>query len=151
MTRNLRSAITIGVPVAVVGLLVVAALLVSRRDPVTYAEGTPEAAVQDYYRALIDHDAGGAYDLFSPALQGRCSRPTAAEIEYLSIVRVVLDEVAADGDSATVRVSVTQDFDGGPFGSDESTTDETVQLERSDGTWLIDDLPWPYFSCVGKG
>ena len=42
-----------------VALLVAAALVASRRDPVTYADGTPEAAVQDYFDALIDHDAGG--------------------------------------------------------------------------------------------
>lgn len=147
----MRTAITIGVPLAVVVLLVVAALVASRRDPVTYAEGTPEAAVQDYFDTLIDHDPGGAYDLFTPELQSRCGRPTSAEIDYLTIGRVVLQEATTSGDTATVRVAVTQDLDSGPFGSGEVTNTETLRLENIDGRWLIDDLPWPYFSCLEKG
>jgi len=147
----MRTAITIGVPLAVLVLLVVAALVASRRDPVTYAEGTPEAAVQDYFDMLIDHDAGGAYDLFSPELQSRCGRPSSAEIDYLTIARVVLQEATTSGDTATVRVAVTQDLDSGPFGSGEVTNTETLRLASIDGRWLIDDLPWPYFSCFEKG
>jgi len=151
VTRNLRTAITIGIPSTVLVLLVAAALVASRRDPVTYAEGTPEAAVQTYFDALIDHDASGAYELFTPALQSRCARPSSAEIDYLAIARVVLDEVTTSGDTATVRVSVTQDLDSGPFASGESTSTESLRLERINGRWLIGDLPWPYFSCFGKG
>lgn len=134
-----------------VALLVAAALVASRRDPVTYADGTPEAAVQDYFDTLIDHDAGGAYDLFSPALQSRCERPPSAEIDYLTIARVVLEEATTSDDTATVRVAVTQDLDSGPFGSGEGTNTETLRLEQIDGRWLIGDLPWPYFSCREKG
>ncbi len=151
MTRTLRTGITIGIPVAVVALLVAAALVASRRDPVTYADGTPEAAVQDYFDSLIDHDAGGGYDLFTPALRSRCERPPSAEIDYLTIARVVLEEATTSDDTATVRVAVTQNLDSGPFGSGEVTNTETLRLEQIDGRWLIGDLPWPYFSCREKG
>lgn len=151
MTRTLRTAITVGIPVAVVALLVAAALVASRRDPVTYADGTPEAAVQDYFDALIAHDPGGAYEQFSPDLQSRCARPTSAETEYLTIARVVLEESTTTGDTATVQVGVTQDLDSGPFGSGEVTNTETLRLKDVDRRWLIDDLPWPYFSCFEKG
>lgn len=133
-----------------VALLVAAALVASRRDPDSYADGTPEAVVQGYFTALIDHDAGGAYDLFTPELQGRCDRPPSAEIDYLTIARVVLEETTTSGDTATVRVAVTQDLDSGPFGSGEVTDTETLRLEQIDGRWLIGDLPWPYFSCREK-
>lgn len=142
---------SIGVPVAVVVLLVAAALVVSRRDPVTYAEGTPEAAVQAYFDTLIDHDAGAAYELFTPELQSRCARPTSAEIDYIRIARVVLDEATTRDDTSTVRVAVTQDLDSGPFGSGEVTNTETLRLEKTDGRWLIGDLPWPYFECLKNG
>ncbi len=151
MTRTLRTAIAIGVPIAVVVLLVAAALVASRRNPVAYADGTPEAAVQDYFDTLIDHDAGGAYDLFAPDLQSRCDRPPSAELDYLAIARVVLEEATTSGDTATVRVAVTQNLDSGPFGSGEATNTETLRLEKIDGRWLIEDLPWPYFSCLAKG
>ncbi|MEZ5411681.1 MAG: hypothetical protein R2761_26845 [Acidimicrobiales bacterium] len=151
MTRNVRTAITIGIPTVVLVLLVTAALLASRRDSVTYADGSPEAVAQSYFEALIDHDAGGAYELFTPALQSRCPRPPSAEVDYLAITRVVLDEVTTSGGTATVRVSVTQDLDSGPFGSGEVTNTETLRLEKIDGRWLIGDLPWPFFSCFGKG
>ncbi len=151
VTRTLRTVITIGIPVTVVVVLVAAALVASRRDPVTYADGTPEAAVQAYFDTLIDHDAGGAYELFSPELQSRCERPTSADIDYVTIARVVLEEATTSNDTATVRVSVTQDLDSGPFGSGEVTNTETLRLEQVDGRWLIGDLPWPYFNCVKNG
>ena len=151
VTRTMRTAITIGIPVAVVALLVAAALVASQRDPVSYAEGSPEAAVQDYFDTVIDHDPGGAYDLFTPDLQDRCGRPTSAEIDYITVGRVVLEEATTKDDTATVRVAVTQDLDSGPFGSGDVTNTETLRLENIDGRWLIDDLPWPYFECGPKG
>lgn len=151
VTRTMRTAISIGIPIAVVVLLVAAALVASQRDPVSYAEGTPEAAVQAYFDTLIDHDAGGAYDLFSPELQSRCGRPTSADIDYVTVGRVVLEETTTNDDTATVRVAVTQDLDSGPFGSGEVTNTETLRLENVDGRWLISDLPWPYFNCLKNG
>lgn len=150
MTRGLRTTITVGVPVVVVGLLVVAALVASRRDPATYAEGSPEATVQAYFRTVIDRDAGGAYQLFSPELQDRCGRPTSADIGYQSVSRVVLGEVTTKGDAATVRVTVSEST-GDLLVTDEVSRPETLHLERVNGRWLIDELPWPYFNCVAKG
>ncbi len=151
MTRTLRTTLAIGIPVTLVVLLVAAALVTSRRDPVTFADGTPEAVVQTYFDTLIDHDAGGAYDLFSPELQSRCGRPTSAEIDYITIARVVLEETTTTGATATVRVAVTQDLDSGPFGSGDVTNTETLRLEQVDGQWRIGDLPWPYFTCADNG
>lgn len=144
-----RTWVTVGVPVVVVALLVVAALLVSNQDPVSYPEGSPEAVVQDYFQAIVDDDPRRAYERFTPDLQERCQPPNPADISYLDVARVVLDEVDIDGDEARVRVSVTETFEGGPFGSDESTTSQAVQLERIDGTWGIAEVPWPFF-CVRR-
>lgn len=155
MQRNPKALIAVVVPVAVVVLLVIAALL-ARRDPVVYQDGTPEATVQAYFQAVVDRDPRRAYELFTPELQERCQPPGAAEISYLTVARAVLDDVVIDedggedgGGSATVWVSVTEAFEGGPFGSNESTTVQTVYLERVDNEWGIAEVPWPFF-CVRR-
>lgn len=149
MNWSLRTWVAVAVPVIVVTLLVVAALVVANREPVSYAEGTPEATVQAYFQAVVDNDPRRAYELYTPELQERCAPPTAGEISYLTLARVVLDEVDVDGDEATARVSVTETFEGGPLGSNESTTSQTVHLERGDGDWEIAEVAWPFF-CVRR-
>jgi hypothetical protein len=151
VNRIARSYLTIVVPAVLLGLLVAAALA-GRNRPHTYPPGTPEATVQAYFQALADHRPLRAHELLSPDLQDRCGLPVAADTAHLAVVRVVLDEVDTEGDRSTVRVSVTQDWGGSsPFGSDESTTRETVQLVNAGDGWRISEPPWPYFACERKG
>jgi hypothetical protein len=146
-----RTYVGIAVPVVVLVLLVVAAVFAANRAPDSYPVGSPEATAQAYFQALIDEQPLAIHQLFSDELQDRCDPPTAADVSFVDVSRVTLDQVETDGDSSTVRVSVTQDFGGSPFGPEENTSDETLHLTRIDGSWRISTLPWPFFVCQRKG
>jgi hypothetical protein len=47
-------------------------------------------------------------------------------------------------------VSVVSFDPGGPFGSSEYETEETFELKKTGGTWLIDTAPWRLRVC-GSG
>ncbi len=139
------------VPILVLVMLIVAAVAASNRAPDTFPADSPEATVQAYFQALIDEDPVAAHAKLSSELQDRCDPPTGADLSNLHLTRVILDQVDTEGDISTVRVSVTQDFGGSPFGPDEMTSDEKMHLAKIDGAWRISALPWPFFGCVRKG
>lgn len=146
-----RRYLTILVPVVVVVLLVVAAVLAGTRKPETYPAGSPEGAVQAYFRALADRDPHRAGALFSTTLRVSCDPTTLPDPGYPTVKRVVLDRVTTDGDHATVSVTVTEVYGSSLLGPDESTLEQTMYLVREGGEWRLADLPWPWFNCQGKG
>lgn len=138
-----RTIVGLAVGVVLLGLLVVAAVVGSNRNTADYEPGTPEAAVQAYFQALIDDRLSDAYELYSPELADTCDR-SPFDAYSPSLSRVVLDEVTTDGSEATVVVRITQTWDNGPLMVDESTFSETLSLVDEDGRWVFDRVPWPY-------
>ncbi len=124
-------------------LLVVAAVVGSGRSTTDYEAGTPEAAVQAYFQALIDNRSVDAYEFYSAELADNCDRPY-LDVYSPRVSRVVLDTVTIDGSRATVLVRITQRWDDGPLMSDEDTFSETLSLINEDGRWVFDQVPWPY-------
>lgn len=132
-----------------VGLSVLVGVL--GEDEQEFDEGTPEATVQRYVRALADEDAAVITSLLSADLQQRCDLVNIRN--YLSRpddndLRVVLRETDVRDGTAMVRVSVTERYDSGPFDGGGYTHDETFDLERVNGDWLFSSPPWPIFCPV---
>lgn len=138
-----RTIVGIAAGVVLLGLLVVAAVVGSDRNTADYEPGTPEAAVQAYFQALIDNRPADAYEFYSPELADSCDR-SYFDPYSPRVTRVVLDEVTADTSEASVVVRITQTWDSGPLMTDEDTFTETLSLINEDGRWRFDQVPWPY-------
>lgn len=138
-----RTLVGVSAGVVLLGLLVVAAIVGSGRSTAEYEPGTPEAAVQDYFQALIDDRPADAYEFYSAELADNCDRPS-FDAYSPRVSRVVLGEVTTDGSESTVVVRITETWDDGPLMTDEDTFTETLSLVNEDGRWLFDRVPWPY-------
>jgi hypothetical protein len=136
---------TLAVLLAVLGLLVVTALAVVflRPSPALRGAGTPEGVVQRYAAAVIDGDrrAAAGYLIEAPE---RC-RGWEGDVE--ENLRVSLVSTDLRGGAAEVEVSVVSFDPGGPFGSSEFETEETFELKKTGGSWLIDTVPWRLQTC----
>ncbi len=139
---------TLPVLLAVLGLLVVTALAVVflRPDPELRGAGTPEGVVQRYSAAVIDGDERSAAGFLHEAPEP-CGEWESGVDEDL---RVSLVSTDTRGGAAEVKVSVVSFDPGGPFGSSEYETEETFELKKTGGTWLIDTAPWRLRVC-GSG
>ncbi len=138
-----RTIVGLAVGAMLLVLLVVAAVAGSGRSTADYEPGTPEAAVQDYFQALIDNRSADAYGFYSAELADNCDRPY-LDVSSPRVSRVVLDTVTIDGSQATVVVRITQRWDDGPLMNDEDTFTETLSLINEDSRWVFDQVPWPY-------
>lgn len=136
---------------AVAVLLVVAlvAVLLSRQHTATYAEGSPEATAQAYLSAVVAGDTAEAARHLDP--DRGC---TAANLEVAYIgdaARVVLRESQVDGETARVRVEVVSG--GGMLSGPEWVREETLRLRRdaaSETGWVVTGVPWPAYECAGR-
>lgn len=138
-----RTIVGVAVGAVVLGLLVVAAVVGSGTSTTDYEPGTPEAAVQRYFQALIDNRPTDAYRLYSTELAEQCDR---ALIDPYSppVSRVVLDDVTTEGSVATVVVRITETYSDGLLLTDENTFTVTLSLSTENGRWVFDQVPWPY-------
>jgi hypothetical protein len=138
-----RTIVGLAVGAVLLVLLVVAAVVGSGRSTTDYGPGTPEAAVQDYFQALIDNRPADTFEFYSTELADSCDRPY-RDVSSPRVSRVVLDTATIDGARATVVVRITQRWDDGPLMNDEDTFTETLSLVNQDGRWVFDQVPWPY-------
>lgn len=138
-----RTIVGLAIGAALLVSLVVAAVVGSGRSTTDYEPGTPEAAVQDYFQALIDNRSADAFEFYSVGLADNCDRPY-LDVSSPRVSRVVLDRVTIDGSQATVVVRITQRWDDGPLMNDEDTFTETLSLINEDGRWVFGQVPWPY-------
>ena len=139
--------------VAVVVVLVLAAGIgaaaLGGRAP-QYAEGSPERAVQDYLAAVGDRDSTAAQTFFSAELRSRCRDYPRDMISRQSRqgLRATLERTTVHGDTAEVRVRITESYGDAPFNSNESSHTEVFALVREDGQWRFTDSPWPLYCPV---
>ena len=61
--------------------------------------------------------------------------------------RVVLVSTAERTGSATVRVSIVQQSQGGPFGPSEYEMEDDFSLLNVNGTWKVDQPPYILTAC----
>jgi len=145
-----RNVVGVAIGVGMLAILVVGAVVAAGRDSTDYADGTPEAVVQDYFQAVIDERPDDAVVLFSDELRERCDDD--AGLRFIRVSRVVLDEVVPtqsddDLDRVRVRVRITETWGDSLFDEGESSFTEAVSLTMEDGQWRISAAPWPYFGC----
>lgn len=113
----------------------------------TYPDGTPERTVQDYLRAISDRDATTANSFLAADLAERCAPYHRDLITNRSgtALRATLDRATVRGETADVRVRITETNGSGPFGSDESYQNVVFNLARTDGQWRITEPAWPLY------
>jgi len=139
-----------GVGIVVLVAVVVAAVVTVVADgEQSFPEGSPEATVQRYLRAIADRDAGTALNLLSPELREQCEGvgrdPITRRGESRISARLERTEPREDGAAADVHVRLTERYGGGPFDSGESVQLVVFHLRRFDGAWRFTDPPWPLF------
>lgn len=133
-----------GVVILTVLLLAVIAIVAGGRT-VELDPDSPEGVVQRYTQAVIDGDLATAEALM---VDGRdCER---FEDPYIdNDLRVTLGDVRVTGDSAVVEVTVG--YGGGdPFSPYDYSDRSRFLLRESDGAWLIDETPWPFWTCIER-
>ena len=133
--------------VAAIAVLVVVALGVMflRGDLQPLDESSPAGVVQRYSRAFIDSDTAAAEAYLTENARSRCANyygnPEAS--------RVVLISTTERDDTATVRISIVHAAPDGPFGPAEYSEEAVIGLVKSDGRWLINELPYNLQTCSG--
>ena len=147
MTHSTRWLLIVAAAVAGVITLSfgVAALFDAEED---FAEGSVEAAVQDYLRAVRDGEPEVAIGFLSADLRERCGaselrRGYRYERQFTARIR---DTTARD-QSTEVVVRITEGDGGSPFGGGGYSHNEFMTLERLDGQWRFTEMPWPRFFC----
>ena len=139
-----------------VGALLIASIavaLLEKEEPLP--QGTPEAAVQAFLRALGDEDLETAYNLLSRELKQECTLSqffgmSRYEEGRLKEDRIVLEGTRMVDDTAFVTVRVTRVHSPGLFGPSESSFEQRFVLRQQDGEWRFSEYPWPFFHCAGK-
>jgi len=134
-----------------VGVIVVASIIVAiaGNGEQEFEAGTPEATIQEYFRAVQDRDAQSAFGYLTQDLRDRCSveewrRSTTYEEDFAVRIR---DKTVRDG---LVEIEVRIGVNGGesPFSGGGYDVERLMALELVDGEWLISDPPWPLWGCA---
>ncbi len=137
-------------PLIILGTLLLLALLVIAgftlaQNKATFAEGSPESALQEYVDAVYADDVEGMYDRFSPRLDNACSSTLD---DYgtanLSSSRATLAESQVDGDRAIISLTFTDSSFEDPFDDYRYERTYSFELRRDDGDWLITNAEWPW-------
>jgi hypothetical protein len=132
----------------VIGLLVVVALAVvfSRGEPAPLDEASPAGVVQRYSTAVIDGDVATAETYLTESALTNCRGAYPGEPRP---ARVVLVSTSERDQSATVRVSIVNSSQDGPFGPSEYEMEDAFSLVKADGNWKISQAPYPLMACTG--
>ncbi|MBX0300854.1 hypothetical protein K2F54_12800 [Cryobacterium sp. 1639] len=132
---------------ALVVLIVVALIVVfTRGQPAPPDPGTPAGVVQRYSTAVLAGDEELAATYLSPGALADCDGNSSFLSEDL---RVTLRGTTERDTTADVRVTLVTSSGGGLFGPSEYQSDDSFDLVRVDGDWLIDQAPWQLTVCPG--
>lgn len=133
---------------AVTVALVAGTLAGALRDPVPLPEGTPEETVQRYIEAVRERDYLAAVATFSDELARAC-RATDFRLDGMrEPVTVTLDGVQVRDGRAVVTVRLRSAGGEPPLPIFETAyPQDFVLVEDEDGTWVIDEEPWPLYYC----
>jgi hypothetical protein len=128
--------------VALLLVIAVVVVLVRTSARATLDAASPEGVVQRYSQAVLDGDDATAAKYFkgSPDDCGYYDSQS-------DNLRLTFKSTHISGDTATVRVTVSQNYGGGPFSNYEYSTDERFTLVKSSGTWVIIEAPYEIILC----
>jgi hypothetical protein len=138
-----RTTWLVGAIVAIVLVVVAAAaiLIVDERGDAGYPPDSPEAAFQAYAHAWDEGDTESAWDMFTPAAQGRVSHfefRDANRWREDEVQRIWIDDRSGTDERVTLRLTVETVYRGGLFGSDRWQDTSVVTLVDTDDGWKID-------------
>lgn len=131
-----------GLVAVVVGGLLVAALVlvVTQRNPAALPPGSPEATVQAFLQSMVDDEPDT-----SLLVAGACGTPQDS-LGGEERLRIVVDDITIDGDTAQVDLTVTETSGSGMFDGGSGHTD-AYWLERTTDGWRISAFTWPWDDC----
>lgn len=132
----------------IIGVLVVVALAVvfARGDPAPLDEASPAGVVQRYSTAVIDGDIATAETYLTDSARTVCRGSFSGEPRP---ARVVLVSTTERDQSATVKVSMVNSYQDGPFGPSEYEMEDIFTLVKEDGNWKISQAPYMLMACSG--
>jgi hypothetical protein len=141
-----------GGALALVGLLLVI-ILAQPRNSEPLDESSPAGVVHNFYLALLHEDSLTAYSYLSA--EARSTLPYEQFARQLPVrdvpprIRIIDERI--DGDTARVTVRRTYPARGGffPFGSGESSVEQTIVLRREEGVWKLAPGPTPGYFPYG--
>ncbi len=137
------------------GLLLLAAVLVGGviatflEQEATFPEGSAEAIVQRYEKAVADGDWDAAYAFLANELQQACPLEEIAPMRFAArdSQRVTLLGSEMFGNSLVVTVRVTESEFDGPFGAGQRTFERRYSLALANGQWRFSEFPQPFHGC----
>ena len=136
------------------GVLLVASIILAltQRGDVSFPEGSPEAAVQNFLKAAETEDFQVAYDLLSADIKAECELQDFVGQRFpgdrsFDDSTVTLERTSTAGDTTFIIVRITQVYNNGIFGKSESSHQQRYALSQEDGEWHFTDYPWPFFNC----
>ncbi len=137
------------------GLLLLAGVLVGGviatllEREASFPEGSAEAIVQGYEKAVADGDWDTAYALLADELQQACPLEEIAPMRHgrPRSQRITLQGSEMVGDTLIVTVRVTESEFEGPFGGGQRTFERHHSLAFADGEWLFSEFPEPFYRC----
>ncbi len=137
----------------VIAVLVLVSVLVvlTRGAPKPLDPSTPAGVVQGYVTAVIGHDAARAGALLTPGAARKCTPNEPFVSDSTRDLRVTLLATTERDDTATVDVTLSTARVSGPFDSPEYTSDDSFELARVSGRWLITSVPWRLETCFPEG
>ena len=142
MTRSTQW--LLGVLAALVALIAIAIVVsVTAGGESDLDPTTPEGAVQAYLHNISERDAEGAWALFAPDLQDRCSLSSVRDaLRYgPRDFRAQLGDVEPRTETTDVFVTITERY-GGVFGG-ESAYEQVFPMAQVDSEWRLAEAPWP--------
>jgi hypothetical protein len=145
-TNSGRPDRTLIVLVSIIAAIVLLALVVvfTRGAPAPLDPATPEGTVQAYTTAVLAGDRAAATALLVQTIGGDCQR---SDVYPSDGTRVTLVSTTVSGDSATVRVAISENAGGGIFGTSSYEYDDVFGLTQEGGDWKIATAPWQFTIC----
>ncbi len=135
-------------------LLLVASIIVALvQQEEDLPEGTSEAAVQSYLRAVDAEDYQLAYTFLSQDIKEDCEFEdfvgslSQFERNMVGGDRIILEDTNIVDDTAFVTVRISEFQRSDFFGSSEYSYTQTYTLKMEDGEWRFTQNPWPFFFC----
>ncbi|MGB5167232.1 MAG: hypothetical protein WBN35_01330 [Acidimicrobiia bacterium] len=140
-----RSGVVLGIIVAAIGVIVVVALVLALQGPDQFDAGTPEAAVQGYFQAVVDRSRVDAERFLMPDLVERCDAGLSQIRDGADSLRVVILDTEPDAGRIAVTVEITERSASSVFLGEPYSFRDTLILERAGDVWLIAEVPWPIY------
>ena len=138
----------------VLALLLVASVVVAlTRGESEFDSSSPEFAVQQYLKALIQNDFETAEAMWSPGLREDCSVEVflvdaRSSLDRLSEARITLEDAQTVGETTIVSIRVIWTAGGSIFGPSEHARSYDYGVRRFDGDWRITGHTWPADRCI---